>query len=74
MDWKDNIDKILKEERKEWGMSRKKLARLAHVDEDLIEDIETKKITNPDFYDMLSICDVLQTSVFFYILEEEKND
>ena len=33
MKWKKYLGSRLKSERKSWGMSRKRLARLSHVDE-----------------------------------------
>ena len=75
MVWKRNLGKLLKEERNEWGMSRRKLARLSYIDAETIEEIENGKIKNPDFYLMLRICEVLDTSVYFFIEREgEVND
>ena len=75
MVWKRNLGKLLKEERNEWGMSRRKLARLSYIDAETIEEIENGKIQNPDFYLMLRICEVLDTSVYFFIEREgEVND
>ena len=75
MVWKRNLGKLLKEERNEWGMSRRKLARLSYIDAETIEEIEKGKIKNPDFYLMLRICEVLDTSVYFFIEREgEVND
>ena len=73
MKWKDNIGDILKQERKSWGMSRKRLARLAYVDRYTIEDIENGLIRNPNFFDMLNICDVLDSSVYFFLLDEKED-
>lgn len=73
MKWKKYLGSKLRSERRSWGMSRIKLARLAHVDECDIEDIECGRNKNPDFYDMLNICDVLQSSVYFYLEKEEKD-
>ena len=69
MIWKKNFGKEIKRERMSWGMSRTKLSRLSHVDRETIIDIK-----NPDFYEMLNICEILDTSVYFYIVEEEKID
>ena len=75
MKWKKNFGKEIKDERLSWGMSRGKLAKLSHLDKETIADIENGIITNPDFYEMLNICDVLETSVYFYLEEEgEDND
>ena len=53
-----------------WGMSRRKLARLSYIDVETIEEIENGTIVNPNFYLMLRICEVLDTSVYFYIEKE----
>lgn len=76
MIWVKNFGKMIKEERLSWGMSRGRLQKLSHVDRETITDIENGKILEPDFYEMLNICDVLDTSVFFYIVDEKrlKND
>lgn len=73
MIWIDNFGKMLKKERLSWGMSRRRLQRLSHVDRETIEDIENGKLLNPDFYDMLNICDTLDSSVYFYLADEQKN-
>lgn len=52
-------------------MSRGKLARLSHVDKETIKEIETGKIV-PDFFDMLNICEALDSSVYFYLKEDKK--
>lgn len=52
-------------------MSRGKLARLAHVDKETIKEIETGKIV-PDFFDMLNICEALDSSVYFYLKKDKK--
>lgn len=52
-------------------MSRGKLGRLAHIDKDTIVEIETGKIM-PDFFDMLNICEVLDSSVYFYLKKDKK--
>lgn len=72
--WIDNIGKEIKSERMSWGMSRTKLSRLSHVDRETIEEIETGKIKNPNFDDMLNICSALDSSIFFYLKEGKIND
>lgn len=52
-------------------MSRRRLAHLSHIDEETMEEIETGKII-PDFFDMLNICDALESSVFFYLKNEKE--
>ena len=79
MEWINNLGKMLKKERLSWGMSRSRLAKLAYVDRKTIVDIETGKILNPDFYEMLNICEALDSSVFFYLkdynlIDGVKND
>lgn len=73
MNWIKNFGKKLKNERKSWGMSKRRLERLSHVDRETIENIENGKLLDPDFYDMLNICDALDSSVFFYLTDEKKN-
>ena len=67
MEWIENFGRMLKRERLSWGMSRGKLQRLSHVDRETIADIENGKILDPDFYEMLNICDVLDTYIYFYL-------
>ena len=74
MEWIENFGRMLKRERLSWGMSRGKLQRLSHVDIETIADIENGRILNPDFYEMLNICDVLDTSVYFYLRENSRKD
>ena len=63
----DNLGYILKKERQSWGMSRRRLARLSNTDKETIEDIESGKIKNPDFFLILNICDILDLVIFDYI-------
>ena len=75
MKWKKDFGKEIKNERLSWGMSRGRLSKLSHLDRETISDIENGIILNPDFYEMLNICDALETSVYFYLEEEgEVND
>lgn len=74
MEWIENFGRMLKRERLSWGMSRGKLQRLSHVDRETIADIENGKILDPDFYEMLNICDVLDTSIYFYLKENSRKD
>ena len=60
----DNMNKIIRCERKSWGMSQNRLARLSHTDKETIQNIESGLIKEPDFFLMLNICDVLDISVF----------
>lgn len=70
MKWIKNVGKMIKKERLSWGMSLNRLSKLSKVDKETIEDIEKGKIPNPDFFDMLNICDVLESSVFFYLIND----
>lgn len=72
MKWKENFGKELKRERLSWGMSRGRLAKLAHTDRETIANIENGKIKNPDFYEMLNICEVLDSSVYYYLVDTGK--
>ena len=58
-----NFGKIIKKERKEWGMSRRKLALLLDEEVDTIEAIELGKLKNPNFYLILKICKILDISI-----------
>lgn len=72
MRWRKNIGELLKYERKSWGMSKRRLARLAHVDVETIEEIENGTIIEPDFYEMLNICEILESSIFYYLIDDTK--
>ena len=48
-------------------MSKKRLARNSHVSIFTIEDIENGIIKNPDLFDMLNICEALDSSIYFYV-------
>lgn len=63
----DNLGYILKKERQSWGMSRGRLAKISNTDKETIEDIESGKIKNPDFFLILNICDILDLVIFDYI-------
>lgn len=67
----NNLGKIIRSERRSWRMSKRKLAKLSYTDVETIEDIESGKEKNPDFFLMLKICDILEISVF--TLLKEKN-
>lgn len=68
----DNLGSVIRYERKCWGMSQKRLARLSHIEKEDIVEIESGKNKNPDFFVMLNICDVLQISVFEYLKDKKK--
>lgn len=70
----DDLGKIIKRERKAWGMSKRRLGKLTNLEFDEVEEIETGINKNPSFYLMLKICDVLQISIFSLLKEvEQKN-
>lgn len=66
----DDLGKIIKMERKAWGMSRRRLGKLTNLEFDEVEEIETGINKNPSFYLMLKICDALQISIFSLLSEE----
>lgn len=66
----DNLGNIIRYERKCWGMSLNKLARLSHIDKEDIIEIESGKNKNPDFFIMLKICEILQISIFEYLKDK----
>lgn len=74
IEWIDNLGKNLRRERKSWGMSLRRLARLSHIDKESIEEIEKGINKNPDFFDMLNICEVLDSSVYFYIKRKKRKN
>ena len=70
----DDAGKKLKEERKSWGMSRKKLASLTNIEPEVIEDIERGYVCMMN-YDMLSrMCKVLQVSPFSFFIRKLTNE
>ena len=60
----DNAGKRLKYERKAWGMSRRKLARLAYTDPETIEKIENGYVCMLDFNLLKNLCSTLDVSPF----------
>ena len=70
----DDAGKLLKKERKAWGMSRKRLARLTNIEPEVIEYIERGYVCMMD-YDMLSrMCKVLQVSPFSFFIRKLTNE
>jgi transcriptional regulator with XRE-family HTH domain len=70
----DDAGILLKRERKAWGMSRKKLARLTNIEPEVIEYIERGYVCMMD-YDMLSrMCKVLQVSPFSFFIRKLTNE
>lgn len=70
----DDLGKIIKRERKAWGMSRRRLGKLTNLEFDEVEEIETGINKNPSFYLMLKICDALQISIFPLLSEDGKEE
>lgn len=69
----DNAGNILKRERKAWGMSRKRLARLTNIEPEVIEYIERGYVCMMN-YDMLSrFCKVLEISPFLFFRRKLTN-
>lgn len=66
----DDLGKIIKRERKAWGMSRRRLGKLINLEFDEVEEIETGINKNPSFYLMLKLCDALQISIFPLLSED----
>lgn len=65
----DNFGYKLKKERKEWGMSKRRLARLSFTDIETIEELENGECLNPNFELILNICKALDLSAFSLIKE-----
>ena len=63
------LGKKLKRERELWGMSRRRLAKLCHVEVEDILDIETGKNKTPSFSLILEICEVLDISAFTFLTD-----
>lgn len=70
----NDLGKIIKRERKAWGMSRRRLGKLTNLEFDEVEEIETGINKNPSFYLMLKICDALQISIFPLLSEDGKEE
>ncbi len=68
----DNLGSVIRYERKCWGMSQNRLAKLSHIEKEDIIEIESGKNKDPDFFIMLNICEVLQISVFEYLKDKNK--
>lgn len=59
-----NLGKIIKKERKTWGMSKNKLGFLIGEEFDYIDDLEKGFENEPPFDVLLKIAIVLQINVF----------
>lgn len=62
----DDTGTRLKRERREWGMSRRRLAKLSHTDPETIEYIEKGYVCMLDFNLLVNICKALQINPFDY--------
>lgn len=65
----DDAGKRLKYERRAWGMSRRKLAKLAFTDPETIEDIEKGYVCMLNFRLLRNISRVLQISPFDFFIK-----
>ena len=65
----DDAGKRLKYERRSWGMSRRKLAKLAFTDPETIEDIEKGYVSMLDFHLLRNLSKVLQISPFDFFIK-----
>lgn len=71
----DNAGKKIKKERKAWGMSRRRLAKLTYTDHETIESIENGYVCMLDFKLLRNICKILQISIFdFFIRPVSEED
>ncbi len=66
----DNAGKKLKYERKAWGMSRRRLAKLAYADPETIEDIEKGYVCMLNFNLLRNLCKALQISPFDFFIKQ----
>ena len=67
--FRKNTGKTIKKERKDWGMSVSRLAKLSHTDKETIEEIENNNFSSIDFEMLLNICDALKISAFSLLKE-----
>lgn len=65
----DDAGKRLKYERRAWGMSRRKLAKLAFTDPETIEDIEKGYVCMLDFHLLRNLSKTLQISPFDFFIK-----
>lgn len=62
----DDAGRKIKYERKAWGMSRRRLARLAYTDPETIEYVEKGYVCMMDFNLLNNIAKALQVSPFIF--------
>ena len=71
----DSAGEKIKQERKAWGMSKRRLAKLTYTDQEIIESIEKGYVCMLDFKLLRNICKVLQISIFdFFTRPVSKKD
>lgn len=71
----DGAGEKIKQERKAWGMSKRRLAKLTYIDQETIESIEKGYVCMLDFKLLRNICKVLQISIFdFFTRPVSKED
>ncbi len=71
---RDDAGERIKFERKAWGMSRKKLARLAYTDPETIEYIEKGYVCMMNFNMLLNISKALQVSFSIFLNKNLTNE
>jgi transcriptional regulator with XRE-family HTH domain len=71
---RDDAGLRIKYERKAWGMSRKKLARLSYTDPETIEYIEKGYVCMMDFRMLMNISKALQVSPFIFFRKTLTNE
>ena len=71
----DSAGEKIKQERKAWGMSKRRLAKLTYIDQETIESIEKGYVCMLNFKLLRNICKVLQISIFdFFTRPVSKKD
>ena len=71
----DSAGEKIKQERKAWGMSKRRLAKLTYIDQETIESIEKGYVCMLNFKLLRNICKVLQISIFdFFTRPVSKED
>lgn len=68
--YKDNLGKLIKRNRKAWGMGKFKFAYLIGEEFDFVENLESGKIKNISLNLLLRIADVLQVNMYDFIRKD----
>lgn len=68
--YKNNLGKIIKKNRKLWGMGKFKFAYLIGEEFDFVDDLESGKIKNISLNLLLRIADVLQVNMYDFIRKD----